>query len=385
MQRGDFTFETSKLVLKNGVRITVHVELLAGEVQVRQGEALIGQKKLPGSPVAATEPEPWHGWLADAPPPAIAPFNSQQARQYQEAWAKHLGVPVEYENSLRMKFVLIPPGEFTMGSPEQEVDEALKVIIPFWHNNVRSQVPQHKVILTKPFYLAVHEVTQGHFEKLLSRNPSVFSAQGEGKAIVAGMNTSNHPAEMASWHDAAEFCLTLSERENHEPAYVRHADKMKPIAGAGYQLPSEALWEFACRAGTTTRFWSGDDDKDIAKVGWWMANSESRTHPVGELSANPFGLYDIHGNVSEWVQDWGRTNYYEESRNKPAIDPLGAAMEDDGSSGRLYRGGAWYGGESRPVMSYVWSRQAQVPIARSGAIGFRIALTVEAVKAATAK
>ena len=116
LERGDFKFETDKLVLKKGETLAVKVELLAGQVQVREGEKLIGKAQLPTG---------WHGWPIDAPKPAIAPFDAAQAKAHQEAWAKYLGIPVEYENSIGMKFRLIPPGEFMMGSTPGEIENAL--------------------------------------------------------------------------------------------------------------------------------------------------------------------------------------------------------------------------------------------------------------------
>ena len=149
----------------------------------------------PGSP---KKDGGWHGWPAEAPPPAIAPFDAEQAKHHQEAWAKYLGVPVEHTNSLGMKFRLIPPGEFTMGSTAAEIEEALKFIDP---NNehgqelIKSEAPQHKVILTQPIYLGVHEVTQADYEKVMGNNPSWFAATGPGKDQVAGMDTTNQPVE----------------------------------------------------------------------------------------------------------------------------------------------------------------------------------------------
>src|SRR5436189_1653245 len=98
---------------------------------------------------------------------------------------------------------------------------------------------------------------------------------------------------MVSWNDAAEFCATLSKQEELQPFYYRAGDVVTPLAGKGYRLPTEAEWEFVCRAGTVTRFWTGDDDKDLMRAGWFLKNSGGRTHPVGELTANPIGLLDI--------------------------------------------------------------------------------------------
>ncbi len=124
--------------------------------------------QIPATPKAARG---WHGWPADAPPPAIAPFNAEQAKGHQEAWAKYLGVPVEYENSIGMKLRLIPPGEFTMAATAEEIEAALKLAsAPHWRKWLRSEAPQHKVILTRPIYVGVTEVTQAQYERVMGTN-----------------------------------------------------------------------------------------------------------------------------------------------------------------------------------------------------------------------
>ena len=129
----------------------------------------------------------------------------------------HLGVPVEYENSIGMKFRLVPPGEFLMGSTPAEIEAELKVAtglgVTWMQEEIESEGPQHRVILTKPNYVGMTEVTQLQYEQVMGTNPSHFSATGEGKEAVANLETSNHPVEMVSWYDAAEFCAKLSQQE----------------------------------------------------------------------------------------------------------------------------------------------------------------------------
>ncbi len=147
-------------------------------------------------------------------PPLVAPFDSHQAKALQKAWADHLGTPVQITDSVGMKFNLIPPGEFTMGSPDLEADRG-------------GDETHHLVRITKPFYLSANEVTQVQYEQVVDKNPSYFSALGKGKDRVSG-DTSQLPVEQVSWSDAVAFCGKLSERE-----------------GVEYRLPTEAEWEYA--------------------------------------------------------------------------------------------------------------------------------------------
>ncbi len=318
----------------------------------------------------------WHGWPADAPKPAIAPFDANQAKKHQEEWAAYLKLPVDYTNSIGMKFRLIPPGEFLMGSTAEEIEEALKFVGE--HKDleecIKSEAPQHKVILTQPIYLGVHEVTQAEYEKVMGVNPSYFAPTGEGKEDVDGLETGTHPVEMVGWNDTAEFCAKLSKQEELKPFYFRSGDTITPLDGTGYRLPTEAEWEYACRAGTTTMFWIGDKDEELMRAGWFVTNSGSRTHAVGELKANPYGLFDIHGNVWEWVEDWWETAYYGEFQGKPAIDPNGPSSA---GSQRVVRGSNWHNlaPHCRAAL-----RKAFHPPLLSYNIGFRVSLVADAVR-----
>ncbi len=335
-----------------------------------------GKMSIAAKPSAVSK-KGWYNWPADVPPPAIAPFNAEQARKHQEAWAKYLKLPAEQTNSIGMKFVLIPPGEFTMGSRAAEIEDALKFVgeHKHWHECIKSEAPQHKVILTQPTYLGVHEVTQGQYEKVMGKNPSWFAATGPGKDQVAGMDTSTHPVETVSWNDAAEFCAKLSQQEQLKPFYFRSGETVTMLDGSGYRLPTEAEWEFACRAGTTTKYWTGDRDEDLPQGGWCGMNSGSRTHAVGELKANPFGLFDIHGNIWEWVHDGWEPTYDRQFQEKPAFNPNGPSSA---GSQRVIRGGNWHGTASNCRSS---GRYAFDPADRiDGAPGFRVSLVVVAAK-----
>jgi hypothetical protein len=147
-----------------------------------------------------------------------------QARRHQDEWATYLKVPVEYTNSIGMKFWLIPPGEFTMGSTAAEIEEAVKVLDASWKSPIESEGPAHKVILTQPTYIGIYEVTQAEYAKVMGTNPSHFSPTGDENASVAGMETSSFPVEWVSWKDAAEFCAKLSMQEKMKPFYLRDGD-----------------------------------------------------------------------------------------------------------------------------------------------------------------
>jgi len=370
IERGDFKFETDKLVLKKDDTVTVQVTLLTGNVEVKQGDTVIGRGKLPAA---------WHGWAADAPKPAVAPFNAVQAKKHQLAWAAYLKLPLEYENALGMRFVLIPPGEFTMGSTAAEIEEALKAAgeDKRWQEYVKSEAPQHKVILTQPIYLGVNEVTQQQYKEVMGKNPSNFAKTGpEPQSVekVAGADTTQHPVERVSWIDAAEFCAKLSQKEELKPFYFRAGDTITPLDGTGYRLPTEAEWEFSCLAGTTTHYWIGDRDEDLVRAGWFGTNSGGRTHAVGESKANPLGLFDIHGNVWEWVQDRWEPAYYGQFAEKAAIDPTGPSSA---GSRRVRRGGSWDAAASGCRSSF---RFASGPEYSFGNIGFRVSLLIDAVR-----
>ena len=199
-------------------------------------------------------------------------------------------------NSVGMVLVPIPAGEFQMGSPESEKDR-------------QDDETQHLVKITKPYYLSAYEVTQEQYEKVMGNNPS--DSKG-----------ANKPVENVNWNDAVDFCRKLSEQEGEE-----------------YRLPTEAEWEYACRAGTSTAYSFGNDESQLGKYAWFgslQLISEHETHPVGEKLPNAWGLYDMYGNVWEWCQDRYRYGAY--GSEKVITDPTGPAS----GSRRVLRGGAFY-------------------------------------------
>jgi eukaryotic-like serine/threonine-protein kinase len=319
---------------------------------------------------------PWNGWPAEAPPPAIAPFDAAQARAHQEAWAKYLGVPVEYTNSIGMTFRLIPPGEFTMGGTPEDILAALQHIDEneaVLRGHILGQGPQHAVRLTQPFYLGTHEVTQAEYELVTGANPSSFAPTGSSKEKVVNIDTTRFPVENVNWDEAAVFCAKLSQKEKLEPYYSLSGDSVQPMAGTGYRMPTEAEWEFACRAGTTTRYWSGDTEEDLDRCEWVATNSGGRTHQVGELPANPLGLYDVLGNLGEWVNDTMDPKDYEQWKDKVAINPVNSGPD----WARCLRGGSY---ECLAIHATAALRSGNVRPYGSYNIGFRLALSVEGVK-----
>ena len=229
-----------------------------------------------------------------------------------------------------MKLKLIPAGEFHMGSPDSDEDA---------YDNEK---PQHRVRVTKPFYLGVTEVTQGQWEAVMGTRP------WEGETFVK--EGKEYAATYVSWEDAQAFCRKLSEKEV-----------------AVYRLPTEAEWEYACRAGTTTVYHFGDNASRLGDYAWFEDNAddvgEQYAHQVGEKKPNPFGLYDMHGNVYEWCRDWYGEDYYGGS---PTDDPTGAAE----GSYRVFRGGCWRSGaRHRRAAKRGW----EVPRPRFEFLGFRVA------------
>jgi uncharacterized repeat protein (TIGR02543 family) len=198
-------------------------------------------------------------------------------------------------NTIGMEFVLIPAGEFEMGLPPDEV------------GRYGNEGPIHHVNIGKAFYMCKYEVTQKQWREIMGDKPSYF----EGDDL---------PVEKVSWDDVQEFIKKLNEKEG--------TDK--------YRLPSEAEWEYACQAGTTTRYSFGDDESKLGDYAWYRDNSGRKTHPVGQKKPNPWGLYDMHGNVREWVEDCWHSDY-----NGAPTDGSAwiLACKFDGA-GRVFRGGS---------------------------------------------
>jgi formylglycine-generating enzyme required for sulfatase activity len=199
-------------------------------------------------------------------------------------------VNVDLGGGVSMEMVLIHPGSFLMGSDKGQDNER----------------PVHKVTLTKPFYLGKYEVTQHQWQAVMGENPAEFKGP-------------NNPVEEVSWEDCQAFVLELT----------------KKIPGKTFVLPTEAQWEYACRAGSRTEYAYGDDPAGLGAYAWYLGNSDSRTHPVGQKKPNAWGLYDMHGNVCEWCADWYSSAY----TSGDATDPTGPSSGE----AAVLRGESWVG------------------------------------------
>jgi formylglycine-generating enzyme required for sulfatase activity len=250
----------------------------------------------------------------------VAADQQRGAMEQQAAASKPLKT---LTNSIGMKFVEIPAGTFSMGSENRDSDER----------------PVHEVTISKPYYLGVYEVTNA-----------------DGKAVKGFVSRSKWkgnslPIESVTWDEAVAFCEALSAL----PAERR--------AGRVYRLPTEAEWEYACRAGTTTEYSFGDDESLLGAFAWYSGNSGKQTHPVGQRRPNAWGLYDMHGNVWEWCRDW--KGDYDAG---DVLDPTGKAS----ASVRVFRGGSLLSAAGSCLSA---SRVRGVPSLRRVNLGFRLVLS----------
>jgi formylglycine-generating enzyme required for sulfatase activity len=234
---------------------------------------------------------------------------------------------VDYKSFAGIRFVKIEAGCFLMGR-----DTELK-------ENSPVELPQHRVCIEKPFYLGETEVTQKQWEDVMGSNPSKY------KALYK-------PVEKVNWNDAQEFIKKLNAQEGSNK----------------FRLPTEAEWEYAARAGSTTLYSFGDDSKKLAEYAWFGNEGYHGTSKeVGTKKPNEWGLSDMHGNVWEWVQDWYDPNYYHSS---PEKDPQGPEKGEY----RVYRGGSWVG---KAINLRSSLRYSGLPVSRTSDIGFRLLREIE--------
>ncbi len=290
-----------------------------------------------------------------------------------------------------MKLTLVPSGEFQMGSGES-AEETAHVAEKYYGtktwkaDDFKKEFPQHRVRITNPFYLGTYHVTRGQFRRFVKDMGYKTDAEKGDKPGANGFDpekqdylpnekyswqntgfpqTDEHPVVCVSWNDAVAFCKWLGKKE-----------------GKTYRLPTEAEWEYACRAGTTTRYYSGDDPETLANVAnvadptfkakfpdcyWTIKASDGYafTAPVGQFKPNAFGLYDMHGNAWQCCADWYGEDYYAKS---PIHDPKGPGS----GSRRVGRGGSFADG---PLSTRSAHRAGSSPDARSNVGGFRVAMT----------
>jgi formylglycine-generating enzyme required for sulfatase activity len=275
--------------------------------------------------------------------------------------------PETITNGIGMKLTLVPAGEFMMGSPQEEVGNWNDSVKQHGQGlNIDNEGPLHRVRITRPFYLGVYHVTVGQFRKFvtgagyqtdaekgehqgaLGMDPTTgrFEFKAEYSWRNPGFKQSDEdPVVCVSRNDAAALAKWLSRKE-----------------GKSYQLPTEAQWEYACRAGTTTRYSFGNEVAALGDYAWWSGNSDRRTHAAGGKRPNGFGLYDMQGNACQWCADWYDEHYYEES---PVDDPKGPNL----GAWRVARGGSF---SAPPIVLRSASRLFS-PSGRSCNFGFRVA------------
>jgi len=226
-----------------------------------------------------------------------------------------------------MTLTLIPPGEFMMGSPKSEAGRDPR----------REHL--HRVTLTRPFGMGMHEVTQEQYEQVMGKNPS--KRKGE-----------QHPAEAMTWREAIEYCRKLS------------ALPKEKASARVYRLPTEAEWEYVCRAGTTTAYSFGDDASKLGEYAWYVGNSGKKSHPIGEKNPNPWGVCGMHGNVFEWCHDW-----FGAYPSGSVINPMGPTTGKD----KLNRGGSF---NNTSEVSRSAERGGFSPSGGHGVLGFRVVLEI---------
>jgi len=258
-------------------------------------------------------------------------------------WARDAGYPLALTNSFGMVLRLIPPGTFVMGSRPKE-------------SGHRPDEVQHTVNIFQPFYLAEHEVTQSAYEQIMGTNCSFFAGAGR------------LPVDSVTWEEAVTFCNELSRLEGLPVAYeFANGTWRCNVSCDGYRLPFEAEWEYACRAGTVDAFYTGpivpppDGRRNLWRAAWFRENADGHPHEVGLREPNAWGLYDMLGNLREWV--WDRYANYPITREFSLTGPV------DGID-RVVRGGGWY---AEPERTRCAARRRWPEDIRWNSVGFRVA------------
>lgn len=318
------------VLLAVGAAVSVAAGITAGSGQSDKRAADRTNPPLPAKPIQSSAER---SAVVEKPVPALAP-----------------AVLKTITNTIGMELVLIPEGEFLMGSPDSDTDASAV------------QKPQHRVRVTRAFFLGVTEVTQGQYQAVTGANPSLFKGSRD------------LPVERVSWLDAIDYCNALSRKEGLTAFYRVRGETVEvpDWNGTGYRLPTEVEWEYACRAGSTTRYSFGDLAAGLGAFAWYSGNSRTnvgtfqnvlQSHPVGQKQPNAWGLHDMLGNVEEWCWDGYEADYY--SKNPPTADPLGPSQ----AASRVTRGGCW---RLSPQHCRSAFRAGHAPGDRSGLLGFRV-------------
>lgn len=329
-------------------------------------KALAAETSLATPTDAVVAPPQFRVGNAGAPPPlAVAPFDSVQAAEYQSAWAGYMRTLVEQSNSIGMKLRLIPPGRFQMGSTPEEMAGIRRELDEIGASEfdkfvAMSSGPRHLVELTRPFYMGQYEVTVAQFQTFVDKSgyqtsgEKVDNARFNWKKFIPDGDLDKTPVCGVSWDDASAFCKWLSDSESTSTAKVV------------YELPTEAQWEFACRAGSQTLWSFGDEPGSLSEHAIIGQQGTPKPASIGLRRANAFGLYDMHGNVDEWCLDWHNNQFYARS---PLADPVFDIKPNDAASGRVARGGAW---NSAPWWSRSTTRAYDFPTSPTFPKGFRV-------------
>ncbi len=375
--------------------------------------ASIGSLKT-SAPVRSSAGPPIEKMPKESPPPPVktrpellqSPFTAAKAGAARKGWSEFLGIPETVTSIGTEPLLLIPAGEFQMGSTSEQLDAVLKFDPSFKKEYAADEQPAHHVQITKPFYLGQHELTKGEFAAFVTAESYKTEAERDGKGGYGFdeqeesfsqkpeytwrnpgfAQTDSHPVVNVSWNDAVAYCNWRSRKEGKPAAYKIEGETTTFTGEPGYRLPTEAEWEYACRAGSQAIFSCGDEPARLAAVGN-IADGTAKaklsksnistiaatdgfvfTAPVGQFQANAFGAKDMHGNVWEWCQDIYDAKAYG-GRGSATVDPFVTVGE---GSDRVVRGGSWSytAGFGRSA-----SRDRSTPSRRLSYNGFRLALS----------
>ena len=245
---------------------------------------------------------------------------------------------VHLSRHLSLKLLYVPAGSFLMGSPDTEKGHSI------------DEGPRHRVTISRGFWMGKYEVTQAQWRGIMKSNPSILKPKRPflkklGLSNLPHVDQRELPVERVSWNDVQEFIRKLNRK-----------------TGLTFRLPTEAEWEYACRAGSESAYYFGDNRKELSRYAWYNGNTSAETHPVGRKKPNAWGLCDMAGNVFEWCQDWYSRDFYQYS---PATDPTGPSS----GTARVFRGGSWFSSENRCRSAF---RYGYNPDLKYANLGFRL-------------